>query len=217
MKYTLATVAAILMTPALGYAATPEIYVSLFDLGTQSASLNLGSGYISESNPWNVSGPFGSGASFVVNKEVVGGPGVGSLGAMDAHFEYVSSTPIAPGLVVVNNFNILDSSGLLSDTLSITLSGHTPGGGDLNNISVDLHFRSENGGGINLPALSGNPTSITEIAGSYQDVSAQIASSGVADLHVQFASAVPEPSTYGILAVAACLGFAGFRKYRQAK
>jgi hypothetical protein len=156
-----------------------------------------GSGYIVPTDPPTITGPFPLGASAVNTQEAIG-----TLGAVDMHFEYQDSTPLAPGQVFVVNFDILESpSGPISDTLSVTVTGHAPGGSDMTNTSVDLHFLSDSLDGILPPGLV-NPIFITE-NGLFQDVSQTIHdNTGLSDLHVRFASdVVPEPSSLALLAI----------------
>ena len=105
------------------------------------------------------------------------------FGIVDIHSDWTATTPYAPGAVQTFNFNIFDPAnegGLLSDTLSMTLTGISPVGGDADNMSIDFHFRTENlGGGNYLPALLGG-VAITE-NGLFQSVNAFLPSQFVAD------------------------------------
>lgn len=133
--------------------------------------------------------------------------GIGILGGMDAAFEFVSTDPSrpVPGEVRVYNYNIFEANGFLSDTLSITITGHTPLTTGDANISVDAHFRSDTLDEIAPGSLfNGQPLLET---GNYQQVNA-----GLSDLNVQFASGVPDASsTLGLFG----LGLAGLATVRR--
>lgn len=122
----------------------------------------------------------------------------------DMHGEYFSATPPAIGIAYIVNFNIFDPAfegGALSDTLSITFTGHTPVGNDPDNVSVDLHFRSDPNA-LLLP----NYFTITE-TGTWQDLSSYVAmapsagGAGINDFNIGFQSAVPEPGSIALLAI----------------
>ena len=140
-------------------------------------------------------------------------PGV--LGGADFAFEYFSSDPNAPapGAQLLHNFNIFEpNSDILSDTLSISIVGHTPTGlDDSNNVSVDIHFRSDSSDEIPPIALA-DAVAISE-TGAYQ-----LVDSGLSDLNVSFRSDVetPEPLTISLLG-AGLFGVAGTRLRRKAK
>lgn len=124
--------------------------------------------------------------------------GVGILGGVDFHFEFLSTDPNrpVPGMFSILSYNILGSptANLPGDTLSITVSGHTPtGASDFNNVSVDLHFRSDSANEMNPVPLS-NALNIFE-TGQYQAVN-----SGLSDLKVEFRSdVVPVPAAVWLL------------------
>lgn len=151
-----------------------------------------------------------TGLSVSVNQE----KNFGVLGGIDIHFEYTSGGNFpSPGSVVTTNYNIFenphnagDSSVSPSDTLGIVLTGHSPGAGDTNNVSVDMHFRSDSLDSIAPPLLAGG-LSVTEIGG-YQSVQ-----SGLSDFGVVFASDVPEPATLGLFGI----GMAALRLVRRRK
>jgi len=128
---------------------------------------------------------------------------IGTLGGSDIHLEYVSADPgvPAPGTTIVTNYNIFEPGTLaavLSDTLSIVLTGHSPTAPGDANVSVDLHFRSDSADEILPLALAGG-IPITE-TGSFQTVG-----SGLSDLIVSFRSdvEVPEPFTLGLFGMGA--------------
>lgn len=124
--------------------------------------------------------------------------GVGIWGGADFHFEFLSVDPNrpVPGAFITLSYNILGINPQhLSDTLSITVSGHTPTGGstDQNNVSVDLHFRSDTLDDI-PPLPLANGVSIFE-TGQYQ-----LVNSGLGDLLVEFRSeVVPVPAAVWLL------------------
>ena len=132
------------------------------------------------------------------------------LEAFDLHGEYMSATPPPIGTVIVVNINFLEPyddggspKGSLSDTLNIVLTGITPFPGDVSNVSVDLHFRSDP-----FAVLLPNAFNIYE-TGLYQEMSPYIiAKGGPADLSVLVASDVPEPGGLILLGTGA-LGLAG--------
>ena len=143
----------------------------------------------------------------VTNQNIQNNPeGIGVLGLQDMHFEFISADPgrPGPGAVVVTNYNILDPDGLMSDSLNITITGHTPTSVGDANVSVDLHFRSDSTDEIAPPPLAGG-INIFE-TGAYQTVD-----SGLADLSVKFRSDVPEPFTLGLFG----LGLAGLGFVRR--
>lgn len=152
---------------------------------------------------------------------------VGILGGADFHFEYLSNDPNRPepGMAFITNYNIFSPLPInynlygpaspfmqrVSDTLSITVSGHAHVGGpsDLNNVSVDIHFRSDSGDEIPPPALV-NAFDIFE-TGHYQAVN-----SGLSDLIVEFrsdVSEVPVPAAAWLLG-SGLLGLAGVARRR---
>ena len=137
--------------------------------------------------------------------------GVGILGLVDYSFEFISSDPNvpAPGGVVVHNYNIFDPiTGALSDTLNITLTGHTPAFQGDANVSVDMHFRSDSLNDI-PPTLLVNGVSTNE-TGNFQ-----LFNTGLTDFQVWAGSEVPETSQTlpGIAGLA--LGIAGFQYFRR--
>lgn len=140
-------------------------------------------------------------------------PGV--LGGADFAFEYFSDDPNAPapGAQILQNYNIFEpNSDILSDTLSISIVGHTPTGpDDNNNVSVDIHFRSDSSDEIPPVALA-DATALFE-TGDYQ-----LVDSGLSDLSVSFRSDVetPEPLTISLLG-AGLFGVAGARLRKRAK
>jgi len=175
-------------------------------------------GYAAEGNPVNITGV--AGATGPITNEIPGSIALGgSLGSFDAHFEYLSNTAPAPGNTVSVNFNIYgaeDSMGAdsttPSDTVNVVFTGHTPGAGDLNNVSVDMHFRSDNENGIALPALTGGTALFTltepSAPGLPIDLTSLIQSvTGVPqDFHLRVSSwSVPEIDPGSAASVLACL------------
>jgi PEP-CTERM motif len=122
----------------------------------------------------------------------------------DLHGEYLALLNLANGQTLTVNFNFTEpafenpqNAGLLSDTLNIVFTGHTPTAQDPNTISVDLHFRSD-GDPTTLPTLA-SPITLQETI-NLQDLTSLIAqATGVTDFQVVVGSdVVPEPSTVGL-------------------
>ncbi len=140
-----------------------------------------------------------------------------ALGLIDMHYEYADSVALGAGVVKLANFNIygLRESGL-SDTLSITFTGHTTDAAGFNT-SVDLHFRSSSLEDTVLPEALVNGNNIFESydpSNPYVDVSSLITqATGLNDAHVRFASvSVPEPMTLIMLGMG-LIGFGYSRRY----
>ena len=155
-----------------------------------------------------------SSALLVITDEA---PGV--LGKVDAHFDFLSTDPLAPGVTKTTNYNIFGPGGQLSDTLNIVVTGHTPTTSD--NVTVDMHFLSDTADeSVSLLVLLANGISITE-TGLLQEVNG-----GVADLTVQFTSdvsdadvsATPIPAAFPLFATGlGALGLLGWRRKRKAQ
>jgi hypothetical protein len=125
----------------------------------------------------------------------------------DAHAEWIALNPFGNGVSQVFNFNVFEpanegGNSVLSDTLSITLTGQTPTTSDANNMSLDLHFRSGNlSDNPVLPPLSGG-ISLGE-NGVFQLVDpflpAQLVDDPINPLSVGFRSdVIPEPGMWQI-------------------
>lgn len=203
-----------LLLPGVASAQSPAggaPWVTIDDLtDTLNASLTDGGAYIAPTNPATLAGTYAnalSGASMGITNE-----SFGILGKVDGHLEFVATGATVPGngAAVTANFNIYGSPDdadptHLSDTLQITFTGHTPTGGDPNNVSVDLHFVSDAPGATLSPLVSA--TSITE-TGTYQDMSALINTAvGINNFHLQFQSEVdvPEIDPASASAALACM------------
>lgn len=131
----------------------------------------------------------------------------------DLHGEYNSNGWAVNGVSVVVNFNFFEETPLqneLSDTLNIVFSGHTPVAGDLNDVSVDLHFRSDSDPAGGLTALA-NAISIFEVPGFMQLDQFIIAAGGPTNFSLAVRS--PEPSTFVMLS----LGIVSLLGYRLRK
>jgi hypothetical protein len=143
---------------------------------------------------------------------------VGILAQADAHFEYISSTTPVPqaGSTSTTNYNIFEPTLplTLSDTLNIAITWRQPTTDDLNNVIVDIHFRSDSLDGI-LPALLTDAFSIVE-TGQAQTVDTVF---GVSDLTVQFQSdveATPLPAALPLFASGGgLLGLLSWRRKRK--
>ncbi len=125
--------------------------------------------------------------------------------AFDLHGEYLSTMLIPNGTSISVNFDFLEllggpETGLISDTLNIVFTGHTPVTGDVNNLSVDMHFRSDTDP-FGLPGLS-NAITITE-TGNFQSLTNMIQQAGgPSDFGISVASgAVPEPSAFNLMCI----------------
>lgn len=128
--------------------------------------------------------------------------------SFDLHGEYSSALLLGNGVTVTVDFNLVEPAiepnpGTISDTLNIVFTGHTPNSTDNNNISVDMHFRSDTDAPGGLPPLS-NGIRLTE-TGAFQNLTNMIATAGGApDFNISVASdVVPEPSTWGLMLIGA--------------
>jgi hypothetical protein len=145
-------------------------------------------------------------------------PGV--LGKVNAHFDFLSTDPLAAGVTKTTNYNIFGPSGGLSDTLNIVVTGHTPTADDNTNVTVDMHFFSDTADeNVSLLVLLANGIPITE-TGLLQEVNG-----GIADLTVQFTSdvsdadvsATPIPAALPLFATGlGVMGLLGWRRKRKA-
>jgi hypothetical protein len=182
-------------------------WVSILDNSDALAASASEGNYAAEQNPPAVAGAFTLLAPGTITNEV---PGLtGSLGAVNLNFVFFALNPLSAA--VTENFNIFGApggpeAGNLSDTLSIAFM---PGVGA--EVAVDLHFLSDNGGGIALDPLPSGPNTHTvnelDTLPGYVDVSSTILSdTGQADFHLRFASTdatatgptVPEPASLAI-------------------
>lgn len=136
----------------------------------------------------------------------------------DLHGEWVSTSPLGAGAAAVVNFNFYEdsvTSGTLSDTLNLTFTGQQPTTADPNNVSLDMHFRSEGDPGTPLTPLAGglNLTEFKWAAG--QELSPFIVSGGgPGDISMQVFS-VPEPSSIVMLGLGAAGLAVGVRRRRK--
>jgi len=209
-----------LLAPSMVHAAVTPVnaFITIDDAGLTNgnsavirSSLSDGAFLLPPTNSTNVAGATGVGAiggnypgtNTLVNN--VTNEGVTSLGQVSMTFEYADAHPLANGVASTSNFNIMGVGGELSDTLSMTFTGHLDG---TNNMSVTLNYLSDNDQGLFPPALvGGNLHSINE-TGAYQNVSAMIgADTGLAGMNVQFASSVdvPEINPGSAVGALACL------------
>ncbi|HTI69732.1 MAG TPA: hypothetical protein VMF06_07185 [Candidatus Limnocylindria bacterium] len=140
--------------------------------------------------------------------------GTGILGLVDYSFEFVSIDPNhpVPGITLVNNYNIFDGTGVLSDTLNIVVTGHTPAFTGDANVSVDVHFRSDSLDGIS-PTFLANGTPVVETGGF------QLFGTGLTDFKIYAASEVPESSQTlsGIAGLAVISGGLAYFRRRNAR
>ena len=140
------------------------------------------------------------------------------LEAWDMHGEWISVNPPPVGVSIVVNINFLEPYndggspvGSLSDALNMVFTGIASFPGDLDNVSLDLHFRSN-------PYAIGcrMPTRFNE-NGLFQDMSPFIVASGSpTDITVVVASDVPEPRR-PLLMGSGSLGLAGVLRRRLGK
>ena len=192
---------------AMAGAVTNAGWVTIDDAGLTSGNPNnilasLGiAGYIAPANPASI----GSGAFNVTSTITNETPT--TLGAVDMSFDYLDANPLASGTIVVVNYNIFGPNEPLSDTLSMTFRGLTPGAA---NTHVEVHFKSDNEV-LSLTQLTGvNTFTITE-NGAYQDLTTQTNGvTGLAGFHLRFASdADPVPLPSAVWSGLALLGGLG--------
>jgi hypothetical protein len=126
------------------------------------------------------------------------------------HGEYASSQVLAAGQTVAVNVNFIDPGGpaqpFYSDTLTITFTGQTPTTSDPINVSVDLHFRSDNG--TSLPPLA-NAVNVNEVVGFMPMDAIIVAGGGPSDFHLSIQSAIPEPGPLALATVVVAMFAAG--------
>lgn len=188
----LVAVSASLM-PALLAPAGAGVILSINDLGDSLSAIATGPAH-------NVSYQIGTETST-------------HLGMADSAFEFFSASPLLPGQVNVLTYNIMDPgpagqmSSIISDTLSITLTGHTPGFLGDDNMSADIHFRSDGVNNLLPPALFGG-VSVLELS-QWQTVP-----SGNGDLTVRFASAPDAGGTLALFGLGITAMFGAQRKLR---
>jgi len=131
--------------------------------------------------------------------------GIFVLGAVDAHFEYVSSQPPVRPLLTFN-YNIYDEpGGTVSDTWSISIKRLAPSMTDPANVSVDAHFLSDSFFGKAPPALPNGFDIIEDMALRHPtgmpDATYQYVRVFPSDLILGFNS-VPEPATFPLVGLA---------------
>jgi hypothetical protein len=186
------------LSPPLALAGPVMAWVAISEpeTNTQFASLS-DSNFIPTTNPATLGGAFASqaGTSISIINE-----GVGVLGAVDMHFEYSDSTPLASGTFATVNFNFFAGT-TLSDTLGMAFTGQTPTTGDPNNMSVDLHWRSDSADGL-LPPTLPNAHNLNEIPWATGNPASELfpfihSDTGLSGTHVvvNSVSSVPEPSS----------------------
>ena len=123
-------------------------------------------------------------------------------GLLDLSGDYVSTRVLLPGTTIVRNFNLYNGATLL-ETLNIVLTGESPDSFDADNLSVDVHARS-NFFGV-LSPLPGGPITLLynlQVPKGWFDLSGDIsANGGPADfgVSVEALAPVPEPSSIGLL------------------
>jgi len=144
-----------------------------------------------------------------------------NVDSYDLHGEYLSTTLIPNGTSIVVNIDLLEPAGgdipagQISDTLNMVFTGHAPSPGDNNNVSIDLHFRSDTG--VSLGGLT-NAINFYE-TGQFQNLSSYVvAAGGPSDFSVQALSGAPEPGSFGLLVLGSAGVAAGlWRKRKIAK
>lgn len=212
----LEALALVLISPSLAMAVFVPVPGDFFANIDDVTDVTRGSlsdhGYIPATSPFTVGGSYTSqpGAVGSITNE---GPGI--LGQVDIHADYADPNPLPVGVVVIVNFNMFEpeAPSLISDTLSITFTGHVAGDGT--NTSVDLHFLSGATDEALLPPALPNAFVVPEnfdVSGLINQATSQFVAGGLRAAHVQFAS-VPEPSTFVMLG----LGIASLFGYRLRK
>jgi hypothetical protein len=178
----------------------------------QTASIS-DSGFSSTTNPPSYGGVYNPGNTTITTVN----EGVGVLGDVDMHVQYIDSTPLANGVTQIVNFNIVEVPGstTISDTLNITFTGQTPTASDANNMEVDLHWRSESTDGVRPPALA-NAHIIDEVTFANVDlIPFVIGDTGLSDFHIR-TNSVPEPSSVVMMGLSA-LGLLGCAVRRRSR
>ncbi len=142
-------------------------------------------------------------------------------GLLDFGGDYVSTKVLAPGSTIVRNFNLYDGATLV-ETLNIVLTGESPDRFDPDNMSFDVHARS-NYFGLLTPLPDGPITLLynLQVPRGWFNLSPYIeANGGPSDfeLSVEVLAPAPEPGSITLLFSVSLIGSAfGWLRRRRSR